>query len=142
VKHLVGFFAGFLLVMAAEQALATQPHSAEVQDHYKNVIKQTPYQVEICTEKNVSGDKTGDTVLGAIIGGIIGQNVTKNTPDGAKAGAIIGGILGHQNSKAQAGTKTVCKYRTRYKESHETIYSHSTITFNYNGRTYKVRFQR
>ena len=142
IKHLTGFFAGFLLAMAAEQALATQPHSAEVRDHYKNVINQVPYQVEICKQRSTSGDKTGDTVLGAIIGGIIGQNVTKNTPDGAKAGAIIGGILGHQNSKAQGGTKVVCRYQTRFKETSETIYSHSTIRFNYGGKTYTVRFNR
>ena len=80
--------------------------------------------------------------MGAIIGGIIGNNVTKNMPDGGTAGAIIGGILGHQNSTAKDGTELVCRNLTRYKESMETIYSHSTITFNYYGKTYTVRFQK
>ena len=113
-----------------------------VQDHYKNIIKRTPQVVEVCSERKVSGDKTADTILGAIIGGAIGQNITKDLPDGATAGAIIGGILGNQNSTANDGTKLVCNKMTRYKESMETIYSHSTITFNYYGKTYTVRFQK
>ena len=43
----------------------------QVQDHYKNVIHKTPHSVEVCYDKSVSGDKTGDTLRGAILGGII-----------------------------------------------------------------------
>ena len=111
-----------------------------VQDHYKNVIQKKPYSVEVCYQG--SGDKTGDTLLGAIIGGAIGQNITKDLPDGATAGAIIGGILGNQNSTAIDGTKLVCSQMKRYKESMETIYSHSTITFRSNGKDYTVRFNK
>ena len=113
-----------------------------MRDHQKTVIKRTPQVVEVCSERKVSGDKPADTILGAIIGGAIGQNITKDLPDGATAGAIIGGILGNQNSTANDGTKLVCNKMTRYKESMETIYSHSTITFNYYGKTYTVRFQK
>ena len=34
--------------------------------HYKIVILQTPYSVEVCSDVAVSGDKTGDTLKGAI----------------------------------------------------------------------------
>jgi len=134
----------FVLAVAntVKEARATQPYNVQVNDHQKTVIKRTPQVVEVCSERNVSGDKTADTILGAIIGGAIGQNITKDLPDGATAGAIIGGILGNQNSTASNGTKLVCNKITRYKESMETIYSHSTITFNYEGRTYSVRFQK
>ena len=111
-----------------------------VQDHYKNIIYKKPSQVEVCYEG--SGDKTGDTLLGAIIGGAIGQNITKDLPDGATAGAIIGGILGNQNSTASDGTKLVCNNMKRYEESMETIYSHSTITFIYEGKQYSVNFKK
>jgi len=130
------------IMVIAKEAKATQPFNVDVQDHQKTVIKRTPINVEVCSERKVSGDRTADTVLGAIIGGAIGQNITKNMPDGATAGAIIGGILGNQNSNASSDTKLVCRNMTRYKESMETIYSHSTITFNYEGKTYTVRFQR
>tara|TARA_B100001287_G_C22613614_1_gene496398 strand:- start:210 stop:632 length:423 start_codon:yes stop_codon:yes gene_type:complete len=129
------------LVMTSS-AYATQPYNVQVTDHQKTVIKRTPQVVEVCSERNVSGDRTGDAVMGAIIGGIIGNNVTKDLPDGGTAGAIIGGLLGHQNSTAKDGTKLVCNKMTRYKESMETIYSHSTITFNYEGRTYTVKFRK
>ena len=68
----------FFLAVAntIKEARATQPHASVVRDHYKSIIKQIPRQVEICTEKKVGGDKTGDAVVGAIIGGIIGNNVT------------------------------------------------------------------
>ena len=112
-----------------------------VQDHYKNIIKRTPQVVEVCSERNVSGDKTSDTLLGAIIGGAIGQNITKDLPDGATAGAIIGGILGNQNSTV-GGKQMSCRTMTRYNESMQTIYSHSTITFVYEGKQYKLNFKK
>tara|TARA_B100000575_G_scaffold282887_1_gene275129 strand:+ start:2483 stop:2902 length:420 start_codon:yes stop_codon:yes gene_type:complete len=108
-----------------------------VQDHYKNIIYKKPSQVEVCYEG--SGDKTGDTLLGAIIGGAIGQNITKDLPDGATAGAIIGGILGNQNSTASGN---VCRTETRYTEQSKTVYSHSTITFVYEGKQYSVNFKK
>ena len=136
-------FAFFLALMnLVKEARATQPYNVDVQDHTKTVIKRTPQVVEVCSERKVSGDKTGDAVMGDIIGGIIGNNITKDLPDGGTAGAIIGGLLGHQNSTANDGTKLVCNKMTRYKETMETIYSHSTITFNYYGKTYTVRFQK
>ena len=136
-------FAFFLALMhLVKEARADQPYQVNVQDYTKTVIKRTPQVVEVCSERKVSGDKTGDAVMGAIIGGIIGNNITKDLPDGGTAGAIIGGLLGHQNSTANDGTKLVCNKTTRYKESMETIYSHSTITFNYHGKNYTVRFQK
>ena len=93
----LAFVGGFI---TGKSAFATQPYNVEVQDHTKTVIKRTPFNVEVCSEVNVQGDKTKDTLLGAIIGGAIGQNITKDLPDGATAGAIIGGILGNQNSTA------------------------------------------
>jgi len=140
-RNVLGFIAGASLVLLANEALATQPHAAVVEDHTKTVIKRTPYSVEVCSEVDVQRDKTKDTILGAIIGGAIGQNITKDLPDGATAGAIIGGILGNQNSTIN-GKQMRCRTMTRYNESMETIYSHSTITFNYEGRTYTVRFKK
>ena len=133
-KHLtlgaIGFIA-FCFVANSVKADTT------VQDHYKNVIQKKPYTVEVCYQG--SGDKTGDTLLGAIIGGAIGQNITKDLPDGATAGAIIGGILGNQNSTASGN---VCRTETRYNEEARTVYSHSTITFVYEGKQYKLNFKK
>ena len=76
------------------------------------------------------------------IGGAIGQNITKDLPDGATAGAIIGGILGNQNSKTINGKQMKCTKNTRYQDTIEKLYSHSTITFTYEGKQYTVRFTK
>ena len=139
---LVPFLSLGMMVIANSAVAESKLARIEVTDHDKAVIKRTPYVVEVCSERNVSGDKTGDAVMGAIIGGIIGNNVTKDLPDGGTAGAIIGGLLGHQNSTANNGTELVCNKMTRYKESMETMYSHSTITFTHDGKTYTLKFMR
>jgi len=113
----------------------------QVQDHYKNIIYKTPSQVEVCYDRQVSGDKTGDALKGAIIGGILGNNI-KGEKDGGAIGAIIGGMLGHSNSGAIGGTKRVCQVETRYSEESKRVYSHSTISFVYEGKSYRVNFQK
>ena len=123
-------------------ANAVKADDSTVSDHYKNIIHKKPYSVEVCYDQQVSGDKSSDMITGAIIGGIIGNNVTKDLPDGGTAGAIIGGMLGHQNSDANGVTRRVCREETRYTESQERVYSHSTISFLYNGKIHKVRFQK
>ena len=113
----------------------------QVQDHYKNIIYKTPSQVEVCYDRNVSGDKTGDALKGAIIGGILGNNI-KGEKDGGAIGAIIGGMLGHSNSNASGGTKRMCQVETRYTEESRRVYSHSTISFIYEGKSYRVNFKK
>ena len=115
--------------------------SATITDHYKVVISQTPYNVEVCRDVSVSGDKTGDTLKGAIIGGIIGNNVG-NVDKGAALGAIIGGMIGHNNSNAQGGVVTQCRKEQRFNEVVREVYSHSTIRFMHEGRWYTVRFKK
>ena len=131
---------GGVLMVTNKTACAYE--NTEVQDHYKNIIYKTPSNVEVCYERQVSGDKTGDTIMGAIIGGAIGNNVTKNLPDGGTAGAILGGLLGNMNSNASGGTRTVCKTETRYSEESKTMYSHSTIKFEYHGKIYTLKFKK
>lgn len=112
-----------------------------IQDHYKEVINQKPYHVEVCKDVSVSGDKSGDMLKGAIIGGIIGNNVG-NIENGGALGAVLGGMFGHNNSNAQGGTKRVCNTEVRYNEERQTIYSHSTIKFVSQGKWYTLKFKR
>ena len=130
----IGFLGG---IITGESAFA----DTQVQDHYKNVIHKTPHNVEVCYDKSVSGDKTGDTLRGAILGGIIGNNVG-DIDNGGAIGSVIGGMLGHSNSNATGGTKRVCQIETRYTEKSMRIYSHSKITFEYMGKTYTLQFEK
>ena len=132
------------LAIAASAFLAftgTAKAQTIITDHYKTVIEKDAYDVEVCYNKNVPGDKTGDTLKGAIIGGIIGNNVG-NVDNGGAIGAVIGGMLGHNNSDATGGTKRVCQMETRYNENPKEIYSHSLVRFVYEGKTYTLRFKK
>ena len=129
------------IALAASLIISNKVDASEIHDHYKNIISQKPYTVEVCRDQVVSGDKTGDALAGAIIGGILGNNI-KGEKDGGAIGAIIGGMLGHSNSSVNGGVKTYCSNQTRYKEESRTVYSHSTITFEYEGKVYKVRFKK
>ena len=112
-----------------------------VWDVEKTVINRVPNTVEVCYQKQVSGDKSGDMLRGAIIGGILGNNVG-DIKNGGAAGAIIGGMIGHNNSTATGGTKTVCQLETRYDEEQVSVYSHSVIKFEYNNRVYTTTFKK
>ena len=127
-----------LFVSACSPAVAQEPI---IQDHYRNIIDQKPYHVEVCKDVSVGGDKSGDMLKGAIIGGIIGNNVG-NIDNGGTLGAVIGGMLGHNNSNASGGTKRVCSTEIRYNEEERTIYSHSHITFWYEGKRYNLKFKK
>ncbi len=132
-------------IIIASVFLATPAFAQSTQlvtDVTKQVINKTPYQVEVCTNRQVSGDKTGDTLMGAIIGGAIGNNVTKNVDNGGAVGALLGGMLAHNNSRASGGTKRVCSVETRYNETVSTVYSHSTITFSHEGKSYTLKFNK
>ena len=127
-----------LFVSACSPAVAQEPI---IQDHYKEVINQKPYHVEVCKNVSTSGDKSGDMLKGAIIGGIIGNNVG-DIENGGALGAVLGGMFGHNNSNATGGTKRVCNTEVRYNEERQTIYSHSTIRFMTNGKYYTLTFKK
>jgi len=131
-----------LLIIFAIAMVSSTPAFAETtQDHFKQVVNKTPHQVEVCYDRQLSGDKSGDMLKGAIIGGVIGNNVG-NVDNGGAIGAILGGMIGHNNSHASGGTQRQCRVETRYTETPMTVYSHSTVTFTHNGRQYTVRFQK
>lgn len=122
--------------------LVITPATAEtVVDVTKQVINKTPYQVEVCYDQQVSGDKTGDAIKGAIIGGILGNNI-KGEEGGGAIGAVLGAMAGHANSNATGGTRRVCNVETRYNEEVVTVYSHSIVSFLHEGKEYQLKFQK
>ena len=94
----------------------------------------------ICAVVSLSTGSSFATILicGPILypaGGLAGAHLA------TLAGAIIGGILGNQNSTV-GGKQMRCRTMSRYKESMETMYSHSTITFIYEGKQYSLNFKK
>jgi len=124
------------LILAIMAIAVCSPAIAETtQDHYKQVIVQKPYTVQVCTEGNGKSDIT-NLLEGAIIGGAIGNNIPGENGGGAM-GAIIGGLLNSENNKGQQ-----CRTETRYDEEYQNVYSHSTVTFYHDGRQYTLRFNK
>jgi uncharacterized protein YcfJ len=138
-------FASCMLV--ATPALADSV-TARVQDHYKTVIEQEPYRVEVCKDVNVpiqGGTNTEGAIIGGIIGGVVGNQFGGGSGKEAMTGigALTGAIIGGQNGQPQGyRTERQCSIETRYEERQREVYSHSTITFRENGRNYTLRFEK
>ena len=151
-KYISAIFVAFII---STTSLAQNPYpvdNAIVLDHYKNVIKQVPYEVEVCKEVRQGtgyghdSSKTNE-IVGGIIGGAIGNKFGKGDGKDAAtlAGIFLGASLAHDNQLAQGqghGVYTTkCYYETRYQESaYSKVYSHSTLTFRINGKKYRVDF--
>ena len=131
-----------ILMTMAMIGVSAPAFAETVQDVNKTVVNRVPYNVEVCTNQSVGGDKSGDMLKGAIIGGLIGNNVTKNVDNGGAVRALLGGIIGHNNSNATGGTQRVCEVQTRYNEEVIEVYSHSIVSFYHNGKQYRLRFQK
>ena len=141
-----------LLVATASPALANKQanRQAHVEDHYKTVIQQTPYNVEVCKDVRVPYGSNNEldtegAIVGGIIGGVIGNQFGKGsgkeamTGIGALSGAIIGG---KKEGTAGYTTQRQCQIEKRYEETKKTVYSHSTVTFYHNGERFDLKFQK
>ena len=122
---------------------ATSAYAESVTDHYKTIIDQKPYNVEVCKTVTVQGSSAGEGALGGmIIGGVLGK-VLGGNDKGAAAGAILGGVIGADKAqKKPTGTRQQCQIETRYKESQREVYSHSVVTFYTDGKQYSLRFTK
>jgi uncharacterized protein YcfJ len=143
-----------LIAATASPALANKQQisaQAYVEDHYKTVLEQKPYNVEVCRDVKVPyGNRkhldTEGAIIGGIIGGVIGNQFGKG--DGKEAmtgiGALSGAIIGGSKDKGPEGysTQRQCTIETRYKETEREVYSHSTIHFVHEGMRYVLKFQK
>lgn len=132
------YLAALLVLSTCNYAVAS-PHT-QVQDHYKEVVVQKPYTVEVCVQGGNGNGKSEiqNFLEGAIVGGAIGNNIPGENNGGA-LGAFIGGVL---NTEKNKNTGPNCRMETRYEEERKTVYSHSTIKFSHEGRTYSLNFQK
>ena len=136
------------LVLATATPALAETSKATIQDHYKTVIEQQPYRVEVCKDVQVPQKNEMNTegaIIGGIIGGVIGNQFGKGngkdamTGIGALSGAIIGG---QDKGPRNYTTQRQCQIETRYEETQRDVYSHSTVTFYADGQKYTVKFSR
>mgnify|MGYP006110260939 FL=1 len=125
--------------------ISTPAFAETVRDHYKTVIEQSPYSVEVCKDVRIQGQaSTGDTIFGALIGGAIGNQFGggKGKDAATILGAIVGADVANKNSKKPGSVQRQCQIETRYEERQREVYSHSTVTFYSDGQKYAVKFQK
>jgi len=133
------------IITTALLVLATPAFAETVQDHYKTVIEQNPYRVEVCKDVQRRGQaSTGDALAGAIIGGAIGNQFGNGSGKDVATvlGAIIGADIANKNGSKPGDTQRQCQIETRYEETQREVYSHSTVTFYSDGRQYTVKFTK
>ena len=141
---------GIMLIAIAftMPAMAESPYPVGddvfVKDHYKTVVQQTPYQIEVCKQvvSTLDGATSGDVFIGAIIGGAIGNQIGNGKGKDAATilGAILGADIANKNNPGTSTTGVQCFLETRYKETSTKVYSHSTLMFKINGKQHEVDF--
>ena len=137
-----------LLVAGVLLTAATPAFAETVRDHYKTVIEQSPYRVEVCKDVRTPQKGATDTegaIIGGIIGGVIGNQFGNGSGKEAATGigALTGAIIGGQNKGPRNyTTQRQCQIETRYKEVKREVYSHSTVTFYADGKKYTLKFQK
>jgi len=139
----------FVASIISTASMASNPYSVRsvVFDHYKSVVKQVPYEVEVCkrVHQGVGDGSATNEIIGAIFGGAIGNQFGEGDGKDAMtlAGIFLGASLAHDDELAQGPgvITTKCYIETRYKESvHSKVYSHSTLSFRIEGKRYKFDF--
>jgi uncharacterized protein YcfJ len=139
------------LILATATPVLAETTKATIQDHYKTVIEQQPYKVEVCKNVKVPyGNRkqldTEGAIIGGIIGGVIGNQFGKG--DGKEAmtgiGALSGAIIGGKKDSGPQGytTQQQCQIETRYEETQREVYSHSTVTFYADGQKQVLKFYK
>ena len=148
-KKLIAIFVASII---STVSLAQNPYpvdNAIVLDHYNGVIKQVPYDVEVCKRvRQGTGDGSAtNEIIGAIFGGAIGNQFGEGDGKDAMtlAGMFLGASLAHDDELAQGPgvITTKCYIETRYEESvRSQVYSHSTVSFTINGKTHRFDFMK
>ena len=141
----------FVASIISTVSLAQNPYpvdNAIVFDHYKSVVKQVPYDVEVCKQvrQGTGNGSATNEIIGAIFGGAIGNQFGEGDGKDAMtlAGMFLGASLAHDDELAQGPgvITTKCYIETRYDEAARKVYSHSTITFRINGKKYRLNFMK
>lgn len=136
------------LILATAMPVLAETSNATIRDHFKTVIEQKPYKVEVCKDVKVpqkGANNTEGAIIGGIIGGVIGNQFGKGSGKEAATGigALTGAIIGGQDKGPRNyTTQRQCQIETRYEETQREVYSHSTVTFYADGQKQVLKFYK
>lgn len=131
----------------------------KIKDIYKTQQRAIPKVETVCTDRQVpiynnqqssDGSSILGTIIGGVAGGLLGSTVGKGTGKSVAigGGAVAGALAGNQVGKNMGSSNDVVGYQnvqqctphTTYDYVNEEIYSHSEITFWYNGQYKTLTF--
>ena len=139
-KKLIAIFVASI-ISTATLANSYPVHNAVVVDHYKTVIKQSPYDVEVCKRvRQGTGDGSAtNEIIGAIFGGAIGNQFGEG--DGKEAltlaGIFLGASIANDAEKANSTGQVVVSQEvceTKVKTSFVNRLNHYLVHVDYEGR--------
>ena len=142
------FILAIAAIATAAPALALSVDKGIVRDHYREVVREIPETHQRCYTKSVPQHKDsfnkGRAGNGGSIGGVHRHNIggKSNRHVTASFGTLAGSVLGGSERKTTYRQQRHCENVTHYSQERETVYSHSTVTFTENGKTYTVEFQK
>jgi len=110
-------------------------------DHYKSVVKQMPYEVEVCKRvRQGTGDGSAtNEIIGAIFGGAIGNQFGEGDGKDAMtlAGIFLGASIANDAEKANSTGQVVVSQEvceTKVKTSFVNRLNHFLVHVDYEGR--------
>jgi uncharacterized protein YcfJ len=145
------------LVATTTSAYANEAARATVRDVYRNDTVSVPREIQDCHMIDVpiyetvrrQRDAGAGALGGMIIGGLLGKGLT-GKDDGAAVGAVMGGIIGANEASKGRDEQVIIGYRQEqrcvkdvvYEKQNVRVYSHSEAVFVYEGKRYKLEFQK
>jgi uncharacterized protein YcfJ len=147
IKHAI------VLTMLATPVAAQNNVTGTVEHFYYTYTEEVPETKRVCETVQVpiykevnKGASGADVFGGLLIGGILGKALTGDDK-GAAAGAVIGGIASAERNKTKqviTGYQDVreCSNQTYIRDYQRKEYDYSALTFNLDGKTYTVTFER
>lgn len=145
-------FATVILLGSTVSAFAA-PQNTTVRDVYKTVTRDVPHEFNECSMVEVPIYSTyrrqgsaGEAIGGALLGGAIGHQFGGGS--GKDALTVLGAILGARSADRTddyiSGYRTEerCFTRTTYSTKESTVYDHSVLEFEENGKKYSVKFYK
>lgn len=140
------------ILLAIATPVSADTVNSRIKDHYKTVTQSVPENRNVCKIVDVpvygrAPANTGNTIVGAIVGGAIGNQFGNG--DGKDAMTVLGAIVGADIANKKGSKQIIgyeqqqqCHTKVVYVNVEQRVYSHSTITFNSNGQTYTLQFQK
>ena len=115
-----------------------------------SIAKKAEAEYQKRQQDELGANLIAGVLAGALVGAAVGDNsdwAKTGAVYGAAAGAVIGGMIAADKNKGKESIigykqERQCTDYTRYNEQQQQVYSHSTVTFTSDGKTYTLSFKK